>query len=97
MSKATLIFDYVEPHPRGGYSEIVVWRVPVPVPPSSHGFKYRLAFVVDGVCRIRYDNERGKGDHMHVDAVERPYAFVDIDTLISEFLSHVDRWCDDNK
>ena len=28
-----------------------------------HGFKYRLAFVVNGVCVLRYDNEAGKGDH----------------------------------
>ncbi len=32
---------------------------------SSHGFKYRLAYVVDGVCVVRYDNEVDKGDHRH--------------------------------
>ena len=32
----------------GGLVEMVVWRVPLPVPPSEHGFKYRLVFVRDG-------------------------------------------------
>ncbi|EGG79231.1 hypothetical protein SXCC_00087 [Gluconacetobacter sp. SXCC-1] len=35
--------------------EIVVWHVPVPVRGSAHRFKYRLAFVADGACVIRYD------------------------------------------
>jgi hypothetical protein len=30
--------------------EIVVWEVAPPVPASQHGYKYRLACVVDGQC-----------------------------------------------
>lgn len=30
-----------------GVVEMVVWKVPVPVPPSTHAFKYRLVFVRD--------------------------------------------------
>jgi len=41
---------------------------------SAHGYKYRLAFVVDDECVLRYDNEAGKGDHKHIDAKEAPYA-----------------------
>ena len=44
----------------------VVWQVPQPVRASKHLFKYRLAFVVGGLCVLRYDNEVGKGDHRHV-------------------------------
>ncbi len=29
------------------FAELVVWRVPTPVPPTDHGFKYRLVYVVD--------------------------------------------------
>ena len=32
------------------FAEIVVWRVPEPVTPSSHALKYRLAYVVGGEC-----------------------------------------------
>ena len=48
------------------FAEIVIWQVPNPVPGSAHGYKYRLAFVVRDVCVLRFDNEAGKGDHMHI-------------------------------
>jgi hypothetical protein len=32
------------------FAELTLWRVPAPVAGSSHVFKYRLVFVVDGVC-----------------------------------------------
>ena len=50
----------------GSIVEIVVWELPEPLPPSQHRYKYRLYFGVAGVSRVRYDNERGKGDHRHV-------------------------------
>jgi len=37
--------------------------VPTPVPPTTHGFKYRLVYIVNGVRVVGFDNERGKGDH----------------------------------
>jgi Family of unknown function (DUF6516) len=55
-----------------GFAELVVWLVPEPVPGSMHSYKYRLAYVVNDVCRVRYDNERDKGDHRHLDGVEKP-------------------------
>ena len=39
------------------FVEMVVWRVPSPLPGSCHAFKYRLALVVNGICVLRYDNE----------------------------------------
>jgi hypothetical protein len=53
--------------------------------------KYRLAFVVNGVCRVRYDNERGKGDHRHLDGKESAYAFRGLERLLADF------WRDVNK
>ena len=73
-----------------GFIEVVVWAVPVPVAPSVHGFKYRLAYVVEGERVVGYDNERGKGDHRHVRGVERRYAFVDVSTLLADFLRDVE-------
>ena len=49
-----------------GFVEIVIWRVPKLVLPSEHSFKYRLVYIVDGERIVGYDNERGKGDHTHI-------------------------------
>lgn len=73
-----------------GFIEIVVWAVPRPVSPSTHGFKYRLAYVVDGKPVVRYDNERGKGDLRHVRGRERICAFVDVPTLLADFMRDVE-------
>ncbi len=70
---------------------MVVWRVPLPVPPSQHGFKYRLVFVRHGRRVVGYDNERGKGDHRHIGEQEGGYRFIDIDTLVSDFLRDVEK------
>jgi hypothetical protein len=70
--------------------EWVVWRVPEPVPPSEHGFKYRAVYSIGGARVVGFDNERGKGDHCHIDGVERPYTFVSIERLIEDFIAAVD-------
>lgn len=74
----------------GGVIEIVVWAVPKPVPPSRHGFKYRLVFARDGERVVGYDNERGKGDHRHIDGEEKSYKFVDVPTLLTDFMRDVE-------
>lgn len=74
------------------FAEMVVWRVHEPVMPSSHLFKYRLAYVVGGECVLRYDNERGKGDHRHAGGAEKAYAFTTADRLIADFDADVMRW-----
>lgn len=77
-----------------GFIEIVIWKLPSALTGSVHGFKYRLAYVVDGQCVIRYDNEAGKGDHWHEGAVEMPYRFVSVDRLLDDFLGEVAAWQD---
>jgi hypothetical protein len=74
------------------FAELVVWRLPAPVAGSPHTFKYRLAFVVNGQCVLRYDNERGKGDHKHVGEVEVPYASTTPQALLNDFWNDVDNW-----
>lgn len=76
----------------GQFTEVVVWRLPHPVPPSIHLFKYRLVYIEDGVRVVGFDNERGKGDHMHVGGTETAYTFTGIDTLIDDFAAAVERW-----
>ncbi|MBU2722092.1 hypothetical protein HF568_02355, partial [Acidithiobacillus ferridurans] len=46
--KATLITSFKDVAPNGDLMEMVVWRVPKPVPPCGHSFKYRLVYVVNG-------------------------------------------------
>ena len=66
------------------FAEVAVWSVPEPLPPVGHGYKYRLAYVVAGRCVLRYDNERGKGDHRHVGPLEQPYVFSTPDKLMAD-------------
>lgn len=89
---AVLITRFRDISTAGDGVEMVVWRVPEPVSPSSHGYKYRLVYVAGGKRVIGFDNERGKGDHCHVDGEERIYRFVDIDRLIEDFIAEVDKW-----
>ncbi|MEJ2632447.1 MAG: DUF6516 family protein [Acidihalobacter sp.] len=72
--------------------QMVVWRVPEPVSPCTHAFKYRLVYVVHGRRVVGFDNERGKGDHCHIDGEERPYTFTDIERLTEDFIAEVARW-----
>ena len=78
------------------FVEVVVWRVAQPVPPSRHRFKYRLAYVVAGQCVVLYDNERGKGDHRHFGAKQRPYEFSSPDQLMLDFSADIARWSHEN-
>ena len=36
---------------------------------------------------MRYDNERGKGDHRHIDGGELTYAFTTVEQLLDDFES----------
>ena len=74
------------------FAELVLWRLPAPAAGSCHAFKYRLAFVVDGVCVLRYDNEAGKGDHKHIGTVETAYVFESPRRLLADFWHDVDLW-----
>lgn len=89
MSDARLVFK-TRSERVGGVVEMVVWQVPKPVPPSEHRFKYRLVYVKNGRRVVGYDNERGKGDHKHLGEIEVAYRFIDIDTLMADFLRDVE-------
>jgi|SRR5690606_14550149 len=94
--KAQLLVDRRVILSARGFAELVLWRLPRPAEGSAHSYKYRLAYVVDGVCVLRFDNEAGKGDHRHVDGKESPITFTDPDQLLGDFLREVMRWNDEN-
>ena len=57
-----------------------------------HGVKYRLAWIdTDGVCRVLFDNHRGKKDHYHVDGKEFEYEFESVEKLEADFMAILKR------
>lgn len=89
---AALLARAKEVRDDGSIVEIVIWELPEPLPPSLHRYKYRLIFGAAGVSRVRYDNERGKGDHRHIGDREEDYAFTSVEQLLADFQSDVERW-----
>jgi len=77
--------------PYGNLVEMKIWSVPV----SGHtpfGVKYSLVYIVDDERVIGYDNERGKGDHRHCNGGEFSYYFVDVDSMIEDFIHDVEEY-----
>ena len=87
--KARLIYRFEQDYDDGAMARMVIWDVPAPVPPSEHRFKYRLVYIAHGKRVVGFDNERGKGDHRHDGDKESPYTFVDVTTLIRDFIQAV--------
>jgi hypothetical protein len=76
--------------PDGSVISIVIW-IAESTEERPHGFKYRLNFSgSDGATLVRYDNERGKGDHKHIGVNQTKYKFKDIDKLLEDFWHDVD-------
>jgi hypothetical protein len=90
--RATLLANAKEVRDDGSIVEVVVWHVPVPVQPCAHHYKYRLFYGTAGEQRVRYDNERGKGDHRHIGAREEQYMFTSIERLLADFERDIGEW-----
>ena len=90
--RATRLVRTKEVRDDGTIVEIVVWELPEPLPPCSHCYKYRLFYGNDSASRVRYDNERGKGDHRHVDEEESSYAFSTVEQLLDDFERDIADW-----
>jgi len=77
---------------RGNIVELAIWKVP-PTGQNPAGIRYRLAFVRRGeeVPTVLYDCHPPKGHHRHVQQVEEPYSFVDIEQLLADFTADVRR------
>jgi len=79
------------------FAELVLWQLPRVRAGSAHRYKYRLAYVVNGECVLRYDNESGKGDHRHFGGRERPYSFSTPEKLLADFERDIARWNIENR
>lgn len=89
--KATLLLRERIDYDDGAILEMTLWRVPLPVPPTTHGLKYSLFYGRAGIREVGYDNERGKGDHRHSGSVETAYHFTTVQQLMADFWSDVGR------
>lgn len=56
-----------------------------------HVYKFRVdsVYVLDGQRIVGFDNERGKGDHCHLDGKELPYNFTSVEQLVEDFIAAV--------
>lgn len=75
----------------GNLVEMAIWQLPARSNERPHGLKYSLFYGGPGGRIVGYDNERGKGDHRHYRDPEETYRFVDVETLIADFLRDVRR------
>lgn len=94
--KATELYRQRIIHAENKFAELVLWRLPQPLSGSAHPFKYRLAYVVNEVCVLRYDNEAGKGDHRHWGDKEFHYRFSTPEKLLADFQRDIERWNHEN-
>jgi hypothetical protein len=95
--KATELLRRKIIYSENSFAELVLWRVSKPLPGSSHSYKYRLAYVVNGECVLRFDNEAGMGDHRHADGKEGHYSFSSPEKLIFDFQRAIVRWNHENR
>lgn len=95
--RATLLVRTRVVYSTDALAELVLWELPKPLTGSTHRFKYRLAYVVDGECVLRYDNESGKDDHRHYGGHESVYAFAGVQQLVADFERDIARWNDENR
>ena len=91
LMKATCLFYDKVAFPDGAVVEMVIWRVPELLSPSTHGLKFRLFYGFEGRRIVGYGNERGKGDHRHFRGRESAYRFVSAERLVADFLADVDK------
>ncbi len=89
MTRALRLFHRRIDYADGAIVEMVLWRVPRPVSPSTHDLKYSLFYGRPGIREVGYDNERGKGDHRHFLGAEAPYAFSTVEQMMADFWADV--------
>ena len=77
---------------QGNIVELAIWKVPS-TRQNVAGIRYRLAFVRrgEGIPAVLYDWHRPKGHHRHLEGIEEPYHFVDVDQLLTDFTADVRR------
>ncbi len=89
--KTVLAFHDKQVLPDGAVVEMKIWEVATPVVGSAHKLKYSLFYGVNGKRLVGYDNERGKGDHRHIEDRQERYVSKTVELLMADFLADVRR------
>ncbi|RLA18584.1 MAG: hypothetical protein DRQ56_07205 [Gammaproteobacteria bacterium] len=89
---ADLLFRDKYVYKDGAIREMIIWRLPKTDSERLHGLKYRLFYGSSEECLVRYDNERGKGDHRHYQGSEEPYKWVSAEQLVADFKADIERF-----
>lgn len=71
--------------------EMAIWCIPTSSLGSRRSFKVSLFYGRQGERIVGYDNERGKGDHRHLDGREEPCDFSTVEILVADFLADIKR------
>ena len=89
--KAVRIFYDKTVLPDGAIVQMTIWKLPRSTQERPHGLKYSLFYGGPDGRIVGYDNESGKGDHKHIRDVETRYRFIDVETMVADFLADVER------
>ena len=92
MGRARLVRREKVIDEEGNVTEFAIWEVPGQHRGAGR-VRYRLAFVRRGepAPAVLYDNHDPKGHHRHLEGIEEPYEFVDVDRLLADFAADVAR------
>ena len=97
MAKATLILDQLDDFPNGVIIAQQVHRLATPTPDAPHGYTHRFhCGTRAGQTLVRFDNETGKGDHVHLGDTEQPYTFTTVDQLLKDFEAAIQPYLGDS-
>jgi len=64
---------------KGGFSEIVAWKVPVS-DSYPEGIKYSFTYIKDEKRILAIDNYNSEGHHIHIEDMKFPFDFIDLET-----------------
>jgi hypothetical protein len=86
MPQATLILNERDDLPNGVIIAQRIHRLTEPTAAAPHGYVYQLhCGTRTGQTLVRFDNETGKGDHVHLGETEQPYTFTTLARLLTDF------------
>ncbi len=89
-AKATLILNDRFVAANGVVVARRIHRLPQPDAARPHGYVYQLhCGTPTGQTLVRYDNETGKGDHVHRGDREYPYSFATLERLLTDFEAEI--------
>jgi hypothetical protein len=88
MISAALIERSKLVFPDGSIMEIVIWKVPEPVPGSAHLFKYRL-FYGRNEIELSVSTMNAARGIIATSTAWNPYAFTSTDALLSDFRKEI--------